>query len=317
MKDSPARNTSARQPPSLHRQPTPNLLRGIAFMVLAVSLLPAMNAIAKSLTMQFPVWQVVWARFAGHLLWTLLLFVPARGWAIVLTAHPKEQLLRSVIFFASNGLFLTALPHVKLATASAIMFTAPLIVTALSVPLLGEQVGKWRWGAVLLGFIGALVIVQPGADVFNPWALLTLGSAACFGVYQIATRKLTSRERPETLIIYTAMVGAVVMTLVGPWLSQMPERPGQWLALTGLGLLGGLGQFFVIKALQHGPASIISPFGYAELVSAVAFGWIVFGTLPGINTWYGATLIISAGLVILYRENMRRRRAPTELPPSS
>ena len=174
--------------------------------------------------------------------------------------------------------------------------------------------GKWRWGAVLVGFAGALVIVQPGSDVFNPWALLTLGSAACFGFYQIATRRLTGQERPETLIIYTAALGAVIMSVVGPFYSEMPVRTGQWLALAGLGLLGGLGQFFVIKALQHGPASIISPFGYAELVSAVAFGWFVFGSLPGPHTWYGAVLIIGAGLVILYREQLRRRRARARRP---
>ena len=245
----------------------------------------------------------------GASLWMVLLFAPSRGLSILFTAHPREEALRSVIFFASNGLFISALPHVELATASAIMFTTPLIVTALSGPLLGEQVGKWRWGAVVLGFVGALVIVQPGSDVFNPWAVLTLGSAACFGCYQIATRRLTGRERPETLVIYTAALGAAVMTVVGPFYSEMPAGPGQWFALAGLGLLGGLGQFFVIKALQHGPASIISPFGYAELVSAVAFGWFVFGNLPGASTWYGATLIIGAGLVILYREQLRRRRA--------
>jgi drug/metabolite transporter (DMT)-like permease len=279
-------------------------------MVLAVSLLPAMNAMAKSLTAELPVWQVVWARFAGHLLWMLLLFAPTRGFGILLTAHPKEMLLRSVVFFGSNAFFLSALPHVELATASAIMFTAPLIVTALSGPLLGEKVGKWRWGAVIVGFCGAMVIVQPGSDLFNPWVALTLGSAACFGFYQIATRKLSSRERPETLVVYTALVGAVTMTLIGPWISQMPATSGQWLMLAGLGLLGGLGQFFIIKALQLGPASIISPFGYAELVSAVVFGWFVFGSFPGSNMWYGATLIIGAGLVILYRENLRKRQRP-------
>ena len=252
-------------------------------------------------------WQVVWARFAGHLVWMVLLFAPSHGLGILRTAHPKEMLLRSVIFFGSNGFFLSALPHVELATASAIMFTTPLIVTALSGPLLGEKVGKWRWGAVIMGFCGALVIVQPGGDLFNPWVLLTLASAACFGFYQIATRKLSSRERPETLVVYTALVGAVVMTAVGPWLSEMPVTSGQWLMLTGLGLLGGLGQFFIIKALQHGPASIISPFGYAELVSAVAFGWFVFNSFPGPNMWYGSALIIGAGLVILYRERLRRR----------
>ena len=275
-------------------------------MILAVSLLPAMNAIVKSLTLVFPVWQVVWARFLGHLLWMTLLFAPAGGLAIFRTAKPRDQATRSLIFFASNALFITALPHLDLATASAIMFTTPFIVIALSGPLLGERVGPWRWGAVAIGFAGALVIIQPGGSVFNAWALLTLGSACCFGFYQIWTRKLATRERPDTLIVYTALAGAVTMTLVAPWFSEMPTRAGQWLAFAGIGLLGGLAQFFVIKALQHGPASIISPFGYAELLSAVAFGYMVFGNFPGPATWYGAALIMGAGLFIVYRERPRR-----------
>ena len=274
-------------------------------MILAVSLLPAMNAIAKSLIFEFPIWQVVWARFLGHLLWMTLLFAPAAGFALFRTVNRRAQVTRSLIFFASNALFITALPHVKLATASAIMFTTPFIVTALSGPLLGERIGPWRWCAVAVGFAGALVIIQPGTDVFNAWTLLTLGSACCFGFYQIWTRKLATRERPDTLIVYTALAGAVSMTLVAPWFSEMPTHAGQWLAFAGIGLLGGLAQFFVIKALQHGPASVISPFGYAELLSAVAFGYVVFGNLPGPSTWYGAALIMAAGLLIVYRERPR------------
>jgi len=275
-------------------------------MILAMSLLPAMNAVAKSLTLGFPVWQVVWARFLGHLLWMALLFVPAGGLAIFRTANPRDQATRSLIFFASNALFITALPHVALATASAIMFTTPFIVIALSGPLLGERVGPWRWGAVAVGFAGALVIIQPGGEVFNVWALLTLASACCFGFYQIWTRKLATRERPDTLIVYTALAGAVTMTLVAPWFSEMPTHAGQWLAFACVGLLGGLAQFFVIKALQHGPASIISPFGYSELLSAVAFGYLVFGNFPGPATWYGAALIMGAGLFMVYSERPRR-----------
>lgn len=275
-------------------------------MILAVSLLPAMNAVAKSLILTFPIWQVVWARFLGHLLWMTLLFAPAAGLAIFRTANPRDQMTRSLIFFASNALFITALPHVALATASAIMFTTPFIVTALSGPLLGERVGPWRWGAVAVGLVGALIIIQPGGDIFNAWALLTLGSACCFAFYQIWTRKLATRERPDTLIVYTALAGAVTMTLVAPWFSEMPTHAGQWFAFAGIGLLGGLAQFFVIKALQHGPASVISPFGYAELLSAVAFGYVVFGNFPGPATWYGAAVIMAAGLFIVYRERPGR-----------
>ena len=280
---------------------------GIAYMVLGVSLLPAMNTLAKSLTADYPVPQVVWARFLGHLIWMALLFGPMLGGALLRARRPREMLGRSVVFFVSNCAFIAALPHVPLATASAIMFTAPLVVVALSVPLLKERVGPWRSAAVVVGFCGALVIIRPGTDVFQPAALLILASAACFGGYQLWTRRLAPHERPETLIIYTALAGAVIMTAFAPWFAHPPHNLTDVAKFAGVGLIGGAAQYFVIRALQRAPASVISPIGYAELVSAAAFGYIVFGDLPDRYTWLGAALIIGSGLLVVYRESVRRR----------
>ncbi|MBT6272760.1 MAG: EamA family transporter, partial [Chromatiales bacterium] len=133
-------------------------------MIAGVSLFPVMNSFAKFLTSEFPLWQVTWARFSGHLLITTLVFWPRRGPALYRTKRPWLQLLRSTIFFGSNVCFIGALPFVALATASSIMFTAPLLVTALSVWFLGERVGVWRWSAVGLGLVGALVVIRPGTE---------------------------------------------------------------------------------------------------------------------------------------------------------
>lgn len=281
---------------------------GVAYMVLGVSLLPAMNAIAKSLTTDYSLTQVVWARFLGHVVWMALFFGPVLG-ATLLRAHrPGEMLGRSLVFFASNCLFIAALPRVQLATASAIMFTTPLVVVALSAPLLRERVGPWRSAAVVVGFCGALVIIRPGTDVFQPAALLILASAACFGAYQLWTRRLAPHERPETLIIYTALAGAVVMTMVAPWSSRPPDDLVDGMKLAGVGLIGGAAQYFIIRALQRAPASVVSPIGYAELVGAVAFGYVVFGDVPDGFTWLGAALIIGSGLTVVYRESVHRWR---------
>ena len=281
---------------------------GIAYMLLGVSLLPMMNTLAKSLTADYPLTQVVWARFLGHLVWVALFFGPALGAALLRAHRPREMLGRSLVFFCSNCLFIAALPHVQLATASAIMFTTPLVVVALSAPLLKERVGPWRGAAVVVGFCGALVIIRPGTGVFQPATLLILASAACFGAYQLWTRRLAPHERPETLIIYTALVGAVAMTAVAPWSSRLPAGLEDTMMFAGVGLLGGAAQYFVIRALQRAPASVISPIGYAELVSAAAFGYAVFGDVPDGSTWLGAALIIGSGLVVLYRESLRRSR---------
>ena len=280
---------------------------GIAYMVIGVSLIPIMNAVAKSLAAEYPMTQVVWARFLGHLLWMALFFGPVVGAALLRTNRPREMLGRSLVFFGSNFLFIAALPHVQLASASAIMFTTPLVVVALSVPLLGERVGPWRSAAVVAGFCGVLVIVRPGTSVFQPAAILIMSASVCFALYQIWTRRLARYERPETLIIYTAVVGAVVMTLVAPWSARPPEDFADTLKFASIGLLGGAAQYLIIRALQRAPASVVSPLGYSELIGAVALGYLLFGDLPDRYTWLGSAIIIASGLLVVYRENVRRR----------
>ena len=286
-------------------------LIAIAFMVLGVSLLPGMNAIAKYLAGEYPVWQVVWARFFGHFVWMMLFFWSRRGISILRTARPRAQTARSLIFFVSNACFVSALPFVALATASAVMFTTPLLVTALAAPLLGERVGMRRWAAVAVGFAGALVIIRPGSSLFDPWALLVLVSAALFAVYQISTRRLTPVDSPETLIVYTAAAGALVTSVAVPWLARMPDTVGDLVGFAGVGLVGAIAQLCIVQALKRAPASTVSPIGYFELVTAVLFGYAVFGDLPDAVTWAGASLIVGSGAWIAFR------RGPRAAPPSA
>jgi len=208
-----------------------NITRGILFMCLAILLMPVMNTIAKILTVDYPLTQVVWARFTGHFVCMTLLFWPGRGLKLFRSGRPVLQLLRSVIMFLSNGCYIVALSTVALATASAIMFTAPLIVTTLSVPLLGERVGLRRWAAVVVGFIGALIIIRPGLNTpaFDGTALgivLLLFSAATFALYQILTRKLSDQDSAETNIVYTALIAAIVTTCIMPFVLVMPKGVG-------------------------------------------------------------------------------------------
>ena len=305
---------------------------GIGFMLLGVSLLPLMNTFAKLLLeagYAYP--QVNWARFTGHLLWMTILFWPREGLiGLFRTRYPSREWLRSGIFFVSNATFIVALAEVPLATASCIMFMTPILVTGLSVPLLGERVGAWRWTAVGIGFLGALVIIRPGLDGFNLAALLVFLSACCFAFYQITTRQL-SDEPSGTLIVYTSLAGAIVTSVYllsasivdVEWLfgfdsalaerlaPRLPRDPFHWLYFVGVGLIGGLGQLFVIQALKRAPASVISPLGYAELISATSLGFIVFADFPDPLTWLGALLIIASGLLIAYREHFRARRFAT------
>ncbi len=281
-------------------------------MCLAVLLMPVMNAMAKALTVDYPLAQVVWARFAGHFICLTLLYFPGRGWRQFASARPALQFARSAIMFASNGCFIAALSTVALATASAIMFTAPLMVTALSVPLLGEGVGARRWSAVLVGFIGALIIIRPGLDApgFDATGLgvvLLLFSAATFAIYQVLTRKLADRDSPETMIVYTALIAALAMSAVVPFLFVAPMDARDWLLFAALGVIGGFMQYFVVKALDRAPASVVSPYGYGELFVAALLGYAIFGDFPDEWTWLGAAVIAASGVYIDYREGVLGR----------
>jgi drug/metabolite transporter (DMT)-like permease len=203
--------------------------------------------------------------------------------------------------------FVMAIGRVPLATASAIGFTSPLIVTALSVPLLHESVGWRRWGAVLVGFAGAVLVIRPGRGSADPAVLLLLLSSLAYALYQTATRWVSRHDNAATGIIFAALVGSLAMSLAMPFIFVMPRTLWDALLFCCLGLLGGLGHYLVIRAFQLGHAAVIAPLGYVELIGSTVLGYFIFGQFPDLWTWVGAGVIISSGAYIALRE--RRRRA--------
>jgi drug/metabolite transporter (DMT)-like permease len=287
-----------------------DILRGIAFMTCAVSMFPFINASAKYLSnVDYPITEVVWARFAGHLVFVVLAFFPRQGWALFATSRPAMQVTRSILLLGSNALFVAAIGRLPLATASAIGFAAPFIVTALSVPVLGEQVGIRRWSAVVVGFLGVLLVIRPGAGFANWATLLVLASTASYATYQVVTRLVALHDKPETGIVYAALVGTAVMSVIAPFDWRVPGALLDWLAFACLGFFGGFGHYFVIKALRCGPAAVIAPFGYGELVGSTIIGYYAFGNFPDAWTWLGAAIIVACGVYIAYREGVRRQLA--------
>ena len=286
-----------------------DIMRGIIFMTCAVSMFPFINAAAKYLSAGYPVTEIVWARFAGHLAFVVLAFFPRLRWALFSTTRPTMQMTRSILLLASTCLFMSAIGYLPLATASAIGFASPFIVTALSVPVLGEQVGIRRWSAVVVGFLGVLLIIRPDAGLANWAALLVFAATTCYAVYQVITRLIALDDKPETGIVYAALVGTVVMSVIAPFDWRLPGSTLDWLAFGGLGFFGGFAHYFVMKALRCGPAAVIVPFSYGELVGATVLGYYAFGTFPDAWTWLGAAIIIGCGAYIAYREGVRRRMA--------
>jgi len=276
-------------------------------MCAGVAMFPFMNAAVKLLGARYPVSEIVWARFTGHLVVMLLVFLPHYGRRLLAPRRPGVQIARSLLMLVSNMMFVVAIARVPLATASAIGFTSPLIVTALSVPLLRESVGIRRWSAVLIGFAGALLVIRPGSGLHDPAVLLLLLSSAAYALYQIATRWVSFYDEAPTGIVFSALLGSLVMSLVLPFVFVLPRNPFDLALLLSLGLLGGAGHYLVIRAFQLAPAAVIAPLGYVELIGTTTLGYLIFDNFPDLWTWVGAAIIIASGLYIALRE--RRRRA--------
>jgi len=285
-----------------------DVLRGILLMCAGVSLFPFMNTAVKLLAAHYPVTQIVWARFTGHLIIMLIVFLPHYRWALLWPRRPAVQIGRSVLMLVSNLVFVMAIARVPLATASAIGFTAPLIVTALSVPLLHESVGARRWSAVLIGFAGALLVIRPGSGFHDPAVLLLLLSSLTYALYQIATRWVSWHDNAATGIVFAALLGSLTMTFVLPFVFVPPRTLWDGILFCCLGLFGGGGHYLIIRAFQLGPASVMAPLGYIELVGTVTLGYLVFDNFPDAWTWVGATVIIASGLYIALRERRRPKR---------
>ena len=283
------------------------VLKGIGFMCIAISILPFLNAAAKLSVEQHAVVQVVWARYAVHLFLVVLLFAPRRGLRLLSTRQAGTQLSRSALLLGSTACYFTALQVVPLPTAAAINFTSPIIVTLLAIPMLGEQVGWRRLAAVCAGFAGALVIIRPGTAAVHPAGLLVMGSALLYAFHQILTRRVSARDPPETSVTYMVVVGTVVMSAILPWFWRTPESLTGWLLLLSTGCFAAVGHFFVVKAFQYAPASIVSPYSYGQLLGAAVLGYVIWDHVPDRWTWLGAAMIVASGLYIAYREGLRRR----------
>jgi drug/metabolite transporter (DMT)-like permease len=182
----------------------------------------------------------------------------------------------------------------------------PFFVTLLALPMLGERIDPKRLAAVIVGFLGVLVVIRPGSEVFQPASVLIVGSAFCYAVYQVFTRKVAGIDRPETSVMYSALIGTLVMTAVVPFVWTPPTNLTDILLHLALGCLGAGGHWCVAKAMTYGQANVISPFQYWQMIGSVIVGYIISGLLPDAITWFGASIIIAAGVTIAITETRRR-----------
>lgn len=278
--------------------------RGILWMLLSCLLFAHVNAIAKHLTIDYPTMQVLWVRFAFQALVSL----PLLGRGLFHFMHsrvPGLQLMRSFYLAVCTVLFFFGLQLVPFAEITALLFLAPILVTALSAPILGETVGKRRWAGVISGFAGALIIIRPGADILQLSAVVPLGAAAFLALYQISSRVVSRSDHAMTTLAYTPLVGLVVTSVLVPFAWQAPDAEG-WLFMVLLGIFGSGGQYALIKALEAAEASTVVPFFYSLLIWATILGFVVWDELPDPWTALGAAVMIASGLYIANREQVHR-----------
>lgn len=282
-------------------------LVGIGLMAAGVCTLPLMDGTAKYLSDDFHVLQVAWARYGFHLLLLMALLAWRLRPAELVPNHPRLQILRSGFLLGTTLCYFGAIAYLPLATVLALAFIGPVVSTALAPVALGEHIGPRRWVAVLIGFTGALIVLRPGFDVFHPASLLALGAGVFYGLYLLATRRLSGSGRPAVTLLYTAVIGVAVLTLTLPFVWRAPAAT-DWLLMAMMGAFGALAHFLIIRAFEHAPAAVLGPVSYVEIVMAVAIGWIAFGDFPDRWTWTGIAVIVASGIYISVREG--RMRAP-------
>ena len=297
---SPARSSGANA--ALLEAPS----RGILLIVASTVFFAGADALTKVLASSLPVPEIAWIRYVIFSLLTLPLLLRNGGVGVLRSGHPGLQLLRGLATVGSTLLFTASLQLLPVADATAINFVSPILITALSIPLLGEVVGWRRWVASAVGLVGVLIIIRPGTSTFGAAALLPLCAAASWASAAVITRMMSGMDRPITTLTYTALVGTAALSLVVPIVWVVPSWGELGLGLC-IGLLSTAGHWLVVLAYRHAPASTVAPFSYVQLIWAGILGLLVFRAVPDLWTVMGAGIIALSGLYTAHRERVRAR----------
>ena len=279
-----------------------NPMHGIGFVIFMTICFSSLDASAKYLSNELPLWVLLWGRYVFNFLFVALFFIRGAPADILRTRKIKLQILRSILLVASTLTFWLALMFLPLVDCVVVLFVSPILVTMLAAPLLGESVGRHRWIAVIIGFVGVMVVMRPGFTIFDWMSILPLITALFYAGVQISTRILGRTDGALTTLLYSSAGGAIIST-IGVLFFWVTPSLGQWFVLGWLGFLGALGHYLMIKAYEIAPASLLAPFDYTTLIWATILGFIAFGDLPDAWTVLGALIIMSSGLYLIRRES--------------
>jgi drug/metabolite transporter (DMT)-like permease len=292
----------------LHVDSARNRLVGIGIVSVTFLCFALLDAGGKWLVRSLPVFEVVFLRFLTHVIFTTALLAPKYGMALVRARRPRLQLLRALFLPVMTALNFWALQYLQLAETGSIQFSVPILVALFAAPLLGERIGRARWMAIGVGFIGVLVIIRPGTEGFHPALILALINAVLYALFNLLTRHLASYDSPETTQFYSGIVATVSMLPFALAVWVTPSTWQQWAVAVVIGICGGLGHYFLALAHRYAPASVLAPFLYQQIIWMVLFGYLVFGDLPDAPTVVGCGIVMASGGYLLWRSTRASSR---------
>ena len=298
---------------SLAARPSAQAALGIGFVVLAVACFAVLDTGVKYVGAWVPIAMIVWFRYAFQALVVTAVVLPVRGKRLLATQHPRFQLLRGCLLLAVSALSFVSVQFMPVGPFTAFVMTTPLVVTLLAALFLKERVSPGRWALVAGGFLGALMVVQPGRAIVGWASLLPMAMVFAFAWFQILTSKMAKTEDPLTMHFYTGWLGALVTSAIVPWVWNAVPEPAHLAVLCLIGLMGTVGHFLLILAFARAPASTLAPYFYSQIGFAMFCGWVVFGHVPSSLELGGIALIVVCGSTASWLTS-REQRLPVAPP---
>tara|TARA_Y100000590_G_scaffold435068_1_gene554069 strand:+ start:3 stop:851 length:849 start_codon:yes stop_codon:yes gene_type:complete len=280
-------------------------MKAIILNLSAWVMLPVMDGFAKYLSSTIPVLQITWSRYFFTVVIVLPVMLTFYRKNLIWTEQPRLQLIRGLLLFSANILFFYSISIISLAKALTLAFIAPLIVTILSPFFLGEKVGLRRWAAVIVGFMGSLIVLRPGFLEVNFASLAAIGTGILYGFYLIVTKKLHTSDHPLLTLLLTGVVGAILGTMIMPFVWVQPSI-SEWYMMLAIGFFASAGHLLLILSLRYADASKLAPFGYFEIITNIIIGYYYFNHFPDNWTFLGLFIIISSGIYIWKREMVNK-----------
>jgi drug/metabolite transporter (DMT)-like permease len=312
----PAANVSELRMASATLPAIPAVGTGVGLGALAFALFTVMDALIKWLSADYPVHQLVFSNGLFALVPVLLVSLRRGGLSRLRTQRLRLHVLRGLLGAAGGLLAFYAYSRLPLADAYAIIFTTPLMITALSLPVLGEQVGWRRWSAVAVGFLGVLIMLRPGLAPIGVGALAALGGACLSALSILLVRKLSTTESTASIALYSNLTVALTVAALLPFGGTLPGTL-DFCLMAAAGLIGGIALLVLIEAYRRAPAALVAPFQYSQMVWAILLGLVVWGDVPETAKLLGATVVAASGLFILHRETTLGRRPTASLHPNA